>query len=100
MIWARLSCAIAFAFSSIFILGLPARAQTYPVKQIKIVVTFSPGGFTYVTARIVAQHWTERFDQSVVVETNPGASTVTRTHSVPKANPIQHIHFSTLVTHS
>jgi len=87
MIWARLSCAIAFAFSSIFTLGLPARAQTYPVKQIKIVVTFSPGGFTDVTARIVAQHWTERFGQSVVVENKPGASTVIGTDAVAKAKP-------------
>src|SRR5437773_11774623 len=45
MILARLASASAFASSSIFTLGLPARAQTHPLKQIKIAVTLSPGGF-------------------------------------------------------
>ena len=49
-----------------------AAAQEYPTKPIKFIVTFSPGGFVDVTARIVAQHWTERFGQSVLVENKPG----------------------------
>ena len=62
-------------------------AQGYPTKPIKLIVTFSPGGFTDVTARIVAQHWTERFGQPVVVENKPGASTVIGTDAVAKAAP-------------
>lgn len=62
-------------------------AQEYPTKPIKFIVTFSPGGFTDVTARIVAQHWTERFGQPVVVENKPGASTVIGTDAVAKAAP-------------
>jgi tripartite-type tricarboxylate transporter receptor subunit TctC len=62
-------------------------AQEYPTKPIKLIVTFSPGGFTDVTARIVAQHWTERFGQPVVVENKPGASTVIGTDFVAKAAP-------------
>jgi tripartite-type tricarboxylate transporter receptor subunit TctC len=62
-------------------------AQEYPTKPIKFIVTFSPGGFVDVTARIVAQHWTERFGQSVLVENKPGASTVIGTDSVARAAP-------------
>jgi len=62
-------------------------AQEYPTKPVKLIVTFSPGGFTDVTARIVAQHWTERFGQSVVVENKPGASTVIGTDAVARAAP-------------
>jgi tripartite-type tricarboxylate transporter receptor subunit TctC len=62
-------------------------AQDYPAKPLKIIVTFSPGGFTDVTARIVAQLWTERFGQPVVVENRPGASTVLGTDAVARAKP-------------
>jgi len=62
-------------------------AQEYPTKPIKLIVTFSPGGFTDITARFVAQHWTERFGQPVVVENKPGAATVIGTDAVAKATP-------------
>src|SRR5437867_1235770 len=62
-------------------------AQEYPTKPIKLIVTFSPGGFTDITARFVAQHWTERFGQPVVVENKPGAATVIGTDAVAKAAP-------------
>ena len=62
-------------------------AQEYPTKPIKFIVTFSPGGFTDVTARIVAQHWTERLGQPVLVENKPGASTVIGTDTVARAAP-------------
>ena len=67
--------------------GSSAIAQEYPARPIKLIVTFSPGGFTDVTARIVAQHWTERFGQPVVVENRPGGSTVIGTDAVAKAKP-------------
>lgn len=62
-------------------------AQEYPTKPVRFIVTFSPGGFTDVTARIVAQHWTERLGQPVLVENKPGASTVIGTDLVARAAP-------------
>ncbi len=64
-----------------------AGAQEYPNRAIKLIVTFSPGGFTDVTARLVAQHWTERFGQPVIVENRPGGSTVIGTDAVAKSKP-------------
>jgi tripartite-type tricarboxylate transporter receptor subunit TctC len=50
-----------------------AAAQTYPVKPIRMIVTFAAGGPTDVIARIIAQRASETFGQQVVVENIAGA---------------------------
>ena len=49
-------------------------AQTYPVKPIRMIAPFPPGGSTDVVCRIVAQRLTEGLGKQVVVENRPGAS--------------------------
>ena len=50
-----------------------ARAQTYPDRQVKVIVPFAAGGPTDVMARLIAQKLSENLKQQFYVENHPGA---------------------------
>lgn len=68
-------------------LGGNVAAQTYPAKQVRIVVPFAPGGGTDIAARVLAQKLTERTGQTFVVDNRPGASGIIGTELVAKSAP-------------
>ena len=49
-------------------------AQAYPVKPVRIIVTWPPGGSNDVVARVLAQRLTETLGQTFVVDNRPGAT--------------------------
>src|SRR5678815_5628273 len=53
--------------------GALAQPAKYPVKPIRIIVPYAPGGGADIVARIVAQKMTETFRQSVVIDNRAGA---------------------------
>jgi tripartite-type tricarboxylate transporter receptor subunit TctC len=69
------------------LLALPASAQNYPSRVVKMIVPFGAGGPADVYARILAQHLTEETKQSFVVEDRPGAGALIGTDAVAKSAP-------------
>src|SRR5271168_4448937 len=64
-----------------------ALADDWPVRPIRMIVGFGPGGGTDIAARFVAQPLSESFGQSVVVENRPGAGGTTAAELVAHAPP-------------
>lgn len=84
---ARLAALAAVAaFSGLASTG-SALAADYPIRPIKWVVPYPPGGTTDVLARIMAQHLSEKLGQQVVVENRPGAGNNIGTEAVVTAPP-------------
>jgi len=54
-------------------IALPAAAQNYPVKTVRLIAPFAPGGATDVLARLTAQKLGERWGQTVIVDNRAGA---------------------------
>jgi tripartite-type tricarboxylate transporter receptor subunit TctC len=64
-----------------------AADDAYPVRPIRILVGFAPGGGTDIMARIIAPRMSERLGQPVIVENRPGAGGNLATEAVAKAVP-------------
>ena len=67
--------------------SLPASAQPYPNRPLRIVVPFPPGGGTDIGTRIVAQKLQEAWGQAVIVENKPGAAGIVGTELTAKSAP-------------
>src|SRR5260370_24264968 len=64
-----------------------AAAQTYPTRQITLVVPFAPGGPADFLGRLIGQKMSEDLGQQIVVDNRPGANTIIGAHAVAKAAP-------------
>ena len=76
-----------------------ACAQSYPVKPIRLVVPYPPGGGTDVIARTLAQRMTDVMGQQVLVDNRPGANAIIGTEVVARAAPDGYTALIAIATH-
>lgn len=70
------------------LLAMPAGAQDFPLRQVRFVVGFAPGGANDIMARLVAGKLNERLPgTNFIVENRPGAATLVAADQVARAVP-------------
>jgi tripartite-type tricarboxylate transporter receptor subunit TctC len=68
--------------------ALPARAQSWPARAVRIVIAYPPGGSTDLLGRALAQRMQEIIPGSAfVVENRPGGGAIPGTEAVARAAP-------------
>ena len=67
------STALLAALAALTCLAPTAPAQEYPVRAVRMIAPFAPGGATDALARVVGQKLSERWKQQVIVDNRPGA---------------------------
>jgi len=95
----KLVATMAIAFGAAA-LSLGAAAQEYPVKAIRFIVPFAPGGPTDIMSRALAEKLTAQLGQQIVVDNRGGAGggigTALAAHSMPDGYTIVIGHIGTL----
>jgi len=73
------------ALTAVLALAAVSHAQTYPVKPVRIISPYAPGGLGDLLPRAVATGLTDLLGQQVIVENRPGASMVIGTQAAARS---------------
>ena len=65
-------------------------AQSFPTKQVRIIVPFPPGGGVDIVARLVSQKLSPQYGQQVLVENRAGAAGIIGTEYAARSAPDGH----------
>jgi tripartite-type tricarboxylate transporter receptor subunit TctC len=79
--------ATAVVAAALAVVASPAGAQTYPSRNVRLVVPYAAGGTGDIVARLIGDKLAGALGQSVVIENRPGASGAVGTQSVASAAP-------------
>ncbi|HEV8095068.1 MAG TPA: tripartite tricarboxylate transporter substrate binding protein [Burkholderiales bacterium] len=69
------------------LVAVPAHAQSWPTKPIRLVVPFAPGGSSSIVARTLAAEMEKGLGQPIVVENKPGGGGNVAMHEVARSDP-------------
>jgi tripartite-type tricarboxylate transporter receptor subunit TctC len=80
---------IIAALCSVLLLSYscPALAQEYPVKPIRWIIPFPPGGGTDIVARMLGQKLSENLRQQVIIDNRGGAGSMVGTEIAARSAP-------------
>ena len=77
-----------------------ASAQGWPNRPIRMVVPYTPGGYTDLMARLVGQKIADALGATIVFENKPGANAIIGTDTVAKAAPDGYTFGTVIAAHS
>jgi tripartite-type tricarboxylate transporter receptor subunit TctC len=78
---------LAAGAAALFATSRIAYAQAYPLRPVRIIVGFRPGGVADIYARLIGEWLSERLGQPFVVENRPGAGSNIATEAVVHGPP-------------
>ena len=79
---------MALAAAALLVMAVdPAAGETYPVRPIRMLVGFAPGGPADVMARLIGQHLYATLGQPIVIENRPGAGGTLAARLVAESEP-------------
>ena len=90
------SALLGAAALAAIVVAMPALAQDYPSKPVRIVVPYAPGGGLDVVGRPLVQKLAEAFGQPFLLDNRPGGGTTIGTSAVARAAPDGHTLLLTL----
>ena len=78
----------AISLAALFaLIPVGAAAQSYPVKPIRLVVPFAPGGSSTIVARAFGAEMEKGLGQAIVIENKPGGGSNVAMNEVARAEP-------------
>ncbi len=95
------ACARAIVIGGCLTIGsvMAQDLKAYPIKSVRMVVPFPPGGGTDILARMISQRLSEIWGQQVIVENRAGAATNIGTEFVARSAPDGHTMLMASVGH-
>src|ERR1700709_358366 len=77
-----------------------ALAQNWPNRPIRMIVPYTPGGYTDLMARLVGQKISDALGQAVIFENKPGANAIIRTDLVATRAPAGYTFGTVIAAHA
>lgn len=84
-----MKCAVAYSIFGALLAGASVAfaQEQYPLRPVRVVVAFAPGGGTDIVARSLAARLSARFGQQFVVDNRPGAGGIAGIELVARSQP-------------
>jgi tripartite-type tricarboxylate transporter receptor subunit TctC len=79
--------AAGLMLSLVLSLARPAQAQDWPQQNIRIIVSFGPGGGADIIGRILGEALQAKLGKAVIIENKPGAGGILGNDAVAKSTP-------------